>query len=110
VSPAGAHEILEKILIMSLFIIVIPGLSAITILFFKNRSLQKRLVRFLIIVVIAFIFVSCLYAYVIITKYNSEIVPGFKMVIPLLQLVFSVLAYRGIIKDDKLVKSYDRLR
>ena len=109
-SPAAAHEILEKTFVISLFIIVIPVLSVIIILFFKNRSLQKRLVRFLIMVVIAFILVLCLYAYVIITKYTSEIVPGVKMIIPLLQLIFSVLAYRGIVKDDNLVKSYDRLR
>lgn len=109
-SPVAAVEILEKTFAVTLFIILIPVLSAIIIFIFKNRNLQKRLVRFLIIVVIAFIFTSCLYAYIIITKYNSEIVPGFKMVIPLLQLIFSVLAYRGIIKDDNLVKSYDRLR
>lgn len=109
-SPVAAHEILEKTFAMSLFIILIPVLSAITIILFKKRSLQKQLVRFLIIVVIAFIFVSCFYTYIVLTKYDSEIVPGFKMVIPLLQLIFSVLAYRGIIKDDNLVKSYERLR
>jgi len=109
-SAMASVELLEKTFAVTLFIILIPVLSAIIIFIFKNRNLQKRLVRFLIIVVIAFIFTSCLYAYIIITKYNSEIVPGFKMVIPLLQLIFSVLAYRGIIKDDNLVKSYDRLR
>jgi hypothetical protein len=32
------------------------------------------------------------------------------MALPFLQLIFSILAYRGIKKDDQLVKSYDRLR
>jgi hypothetical protein len=109
-SAMASVELLEKTFAVTLFIILIPVLSAIIIFIFKNRKLQKRLVRFLIIVVIAFIFTICLYAYIIITKYNSEIVPEFKMIIPLLQLIFSVLAYRGIIKDDNLVKSYDRLR
>ena len=109
-SPVAANEIPEKTFALSLFVILIPVLSTIAIFLFKKRSLQKRLVMFLIIVVIAFIFVLCFYAYIIITKNNAEIVPGFKMVIPLLQLIFSVLAYRGIIKDDNLVKSYDRLR
>ena len=68
------------------------------------------LVRILILLVIAFIIASVLYSYIILTKYNAEIIPGFKMVIPVIQLILSILAYRGIRKDDALVKSYDRLR
>jgi hypothetical protein len=29
---------------------------------------------------------------------------------PVIQLILSILAFRGIKKDDQLVKSYDRLR
>jgi hypothetical protein len=32
------------------------------------------------------------------------------MILPLAILIFSILASRGIKKDDQLVKSYDRLR
>jgi hypothetical protein len=60
--------------------------------------------------VVAFIIASGLCIYIIMTKYDSVIDPGFRMAIPLLQLIFSVLAWRGIKKDDDLVKSYDRLR
>jgi hypothetical protein len=45
-----------------------------------------------------------------ISKFTATIIPGFKMIIPILILVFSILAYLGIRKDDRLVKSYDRLR
>jgi hypothetical protein len=102
--------LLEKTISLPLLIILIPVLSVITILLFKKRSLQIWLVRFLIILVVAFIIVSGILIFIVITKYDSEIQPGLKMLIPLLQLVFSVLAYRGIKKDDILVKSYDRLR
>ena len=43
-------------------------------------------------------------------KYGAELEPGLKMVIPLLIMISVTLAYRGISKDDRLVKSYDRLR
>jgi hypothetical protein len=36
--------------------------------------------------------------------------PGIKMTFPVFILVFSILAFRGIQKDDRMVKSYDRLR
>jgi predicted HAD superfamily Cof-like phosphohydrolase len=43
-------------------------------------------------------------------KFQTELVPGVKMLIPLLILTFGILAFIGIKKDEKLVKSYDRLR
>jgi hypothetical protein len=43
-------------------------------------------------------------------KYNASLIPGIKLVLPVLMLVLSALAYRGIRNDDALVKSYDRLR
>jgi hypothetical protein len=46
----------------------------------------------------------------IVTKFDAEIIPGFKMILPVLILITSILALRGIRKDDRLVKSYDRLR
>jgi glucan phosphoethanolaminetransferase (alkaline phosphatase superfamily) len=103
-------ELLAKIFPLPLLIIVISALSFIIIILFKNRNLQMWLVKFLIVLVIVLIIISGVYANNIITKYDSHIIPGFKMVIPILQLIFSVLAYRGIKKDDNLVKSYDRLR
>jgi len=42
------------------------------------------------------------------TKIDIE--PGLGTYFPLISLVFLVLAYRFILKDEKLVKSADRLR
>jgi hypothetical protein len=103
-------EIVDKILPISLLIVFIPVLSFMTIFFYKNRYLQLWLTKILIIVVITFIIISGFYSYNIITTYQTEIFPGIKMVIPVLQLIFTVLADRAIKKDDLLVKSYDRLR
>lgn len=109
-TSTGEYELLENTYILSVFIFIIPLLSGVTVVLYKKRSIQMWLVRFIIILVVVFIIVSGLYAYVIMTKYDSNILPGFNMIIPFLQLIFSVLAYRGIRKDDDLVKSYDRLR
>ncbi|MEI8225770.1 MAG: DUF4293 domain-containing protein [Bacteroidota bacterium] len=103
-------ELIEKLLPISAFIIFIPVFSLVTIFIFKNRKIQLWLASSEIILVVGFIFVSIFYSWFIITEYGAEIVPGFKMVIPLLMLVFAVLAYRGIRKDDRLIKSNDRLR
>jgi Domain of unknown function (DUF4293) len=103
-------ELIEKILPLSIIIILIPALSLLTILFFKNRKIQLWLALSGIFLAAGLILISSYYIYIVCTKYSTEIIPGFKMVLPVLILIFAILAYRGIRKDDRLIKSYDRLR
>lgn len=89
---------------------LIPVLSFVIISLYKKRDYQILLTRILIILISAFICVSLVYSYIIISKYEAAFASWHKLTIPVLQLVLSVLAFRGIKKDDDLVKSYDRLR
>jgi hypothetical protein len=103
-------EIVEKLFPLSVLIVLITVISLTTIFFFNRRKIQIQLSRFLIflaaILVVAIIHI-CLR---IISKFDASIIPGLKIILPVLILIISVLAFRGIKKDDKLVKSYERLR
>jgi hypothetical protein len=68
------------------------------------------LAKVLIGLVLALILLAGYYSYVIISKYGGVLVLGVKMILPVVMLISSILAFRGIRKDDHLVKSYDRLR
>lgn len=103
-------ELVGKSVPLSIIIILIPVLCLFTIFLFKKRKIQKLLAISLIIVVTGLIIVSFYYSWYIITTFSYEIIPGYKMVIPVLMLILVVLAYRGIKKDENLIKSYDRLR
>jgi hypothetical protein len=103
-------EFVGKLFPLSALMILIPLLSLITIFLFKNRSLQISLVRVLTGLVLCLLLASVFYSVKTITEYSASIEPGAKMVLPLLLLILVLLAYRGIKKDDELVKSYDRLR
>ena len=103
-------EHLTKVLPLSVFTILIPIISLVTIFVFKKRKIQMWLVKTLIILIIAFIATSVFYSYMIIKGYGASIIPGLKIIIPVLILILALLALRGIKKDDILVKSYDRLR
>jgi hypothetical protein len=103
-------ELLEKVIPLSVVILIIPLISLIAIFLYKSRTIQLRLTLFLIATVSGFILLSGFYSWKVISGFGGEIVPGFKMVLPVLMLLFAILAYRGIKKDDQLVKSYDRLR
>ncbi len=97
--------------ILMMFIIALGLLSLICIFLFKNRKLQFRLTILAIVLGIAYIFLQ----YVMIEQFkkDSAIQTGSYQVaalFPIVMIFFLILAARGIYKDEKLVKSLDRLR
>lgn len=107
---SGFSDSLLKTLPVTLLIIIIPIVSLITIFLFKNRQVQLILCKLLLVLVSAFIILLVFYSYKVISNYNAELIPGIRMAVPVIQLILVFMAYRGIKKDDDLVKSYDRLR
>ena len=103
-------NVIQNIWPFKIILILIVLVALVTIFVYKNRTLQLTLAKFLIGVVSGLILISCYYSYVIISTYDGTFVPGVKIIIPVAMLALSILAFRGIRKDDKLVKSYDRLR
>ncbi len=91
-------------------VIIVSVLSLISLFLFKNRNLQLAVTKIVMGLIIISIAVSLIYTFMILSGSNAEIDNWFKLLIPIVQLIFSWLAFRGIKKDDDLVKSYDRLR
>jgi hypothetical protein len=104
------HELIAGSIPLSAIIILIPVLSVVSILLFKSRRFQKIITLIIIAFSLSLIILVIYYSYIVIKNYNAELVPGIKMVLPLIILIAATLAYKGISKDEKLVKSYDRLR
>jgi membrane-bound acyltransferase YfiQ involved in biofilm formation len=96
-----------------LLILVIVSLlmALITIFFYKKRRLQVLLVSInvlLNVVIIALVFL--LYSRIFENRLQIISEYQFGIYIPLISLVFLVLATRAIRKDEAMVKSSDRLR
>ena len=94
----------------SLIILIGSGaaalLSIINIFLYKKRSLQRK-----ICYVILFLSVLVYIIYFSLEYQNfslSEI--KFTFIFPLIAIIFTYLAIRGIKKDEKLIRSLDRLR
>jgi hypothetical protein len=93
--------------------ILVGALSVICIFLYKNRIRQAKLVRLAIlleIVLIALVF----FVYAGIIEKNLFASPEYLeeagVYFPLISLIFLILSYRFIVKDEKLVRSADRLR
>ncbi len=100
----------EKLLLITILLILIPVLSFVAIFFFKKRKLQLRITFILLLLIAGSILILAFYAYKVMKSYNVEADPRLNLIIPLLTLLSTFLAYRGIKKDEEIVRSYDRLR
>ncbi len=110
-SAVGREEYLGATTSLPLMIIaaVITLLPLVAIFLFKNRKQQRGLAGLAIVGVLAFVAVMVM----IVASYakhpgDSYLVPG--PVLPVVGLVFIFLGIRNIRKDEKLLKSLDRLR
>lgn len=93
-------------------LVAIGGLLSILAIFlFKNRKLQIKMGYGIITISVLLVIVILL---LIIQDNTSGQVPeikeGLGIGMPVLAIIFGLLANRSIKKDDKLVKSMDRLR
>ncbi|MBO9570729.1 MAG: DUF4293 domain-containing protein [Chitinophagaceae bacterium] len=98
--------------LLSAIIIIALGLLALLCLFlYKKRKLQFKLSVFGLIFSIGFLFLE--YYMTEDFKTDHSILTGsyqLGALLPVLMIVFFFLAARGIYRDEKLVKSMNRLR
>ncbi len=97
-------------------IIVAAGIALLTLFAvfqYKNRSFQIKLTNIGVLSSIALI-MGIFFLYIPMIEKKINIVPdyskAFGIYLPLVALVFLLLANRAIKRDDKLVRSADRLR
>ncbi len=88
---------------------VLAGLiSLVNIFNFQNRKLQIRIASLNIVLILALSFWLSQIVKGIDGLKELDIEPG--IFLPLIAIIFTLLAIRGIRKDEKLIRSADRLR
>jgi len=103
-------ELVEQMIPLTVIFILIPLISFLAIFLFKKRRLQLRITLIVIILALLLIMIVVYYVISVIHNYQVILIPGIKMFLLPLILLFALLAYRGIRKDEDMVRSYDRLR
>jgi Domain of unknown function (DUF4293) len=90
---------------------VIIFLYIISIFLFKKRMIQMRLCVFNIILLVGLIGLYCYHlVFFIKTDYGTDFKIGISFILPVLSIILTYLALRGIRKDEYLVKLADRIR
>ena len=85
-------------------------LALTTIFYYKKRPLQIKLCYLILVLIIASYAVSFITYGLPTTESFSNINSVISIALPVVAIIFGLLAIRGIKKDDSLVKSLNRLR
>ena len=107
----GVFNVNDHIIFQILVVLAVLA-SIVAVFMFKNRILQRNLSKLTLVLSILILVLCGIFFYLDyqLIKANSVVSGEFGLLSPILGIVFSALALRGINKDEKLVKSSDRLR
>lgn len=111
IAPGSPTIILENLWGLTILSAIIPLIAFTTIFLYRKRMLQIRLTILNSLLLIGYYAVLGVAVWSITAKYHPE---GFNLqiaiVFPLVNLILSWLAIRGIGKDEAKVRAADRLR
>jgi hypothetical protein len=107
---SGTSQKAESLLPLTILLLAIPALAFVTLLLFKFRKLQLRLSMLTLLLLIGEVILIAYYLYYVIAKYDVSVLFSLKITYPPVAAVLMYLAFRAILKDELLVRSYDRIR
>jgi len=106
----GTLELIESTLPLTILLILVPVLFFIAILLFKRRKLQIRVTVFATLLFAGAFLLILFYVFYSGRKLEADLIFTLKLVFPVAGVILGYLAFRAILKDELLIKSYDRLR
>jgi len=96
---------------LTLFFSLVSLLAFLNIFSYKNRVRQMRLCIFLILISVGMVGMMFYYTWVAGNKFDtSQTLYQWRFIIPPIAIILQYLAFRGIRKDELMVKAYDRIR
>lgn len=109
-STASTVQKTEGVLPLSVLLITIPVVAFITLFLFRFRKLQLRASVLTLLLLIGEILMIAWYIFYSITRYDLAVIFNIRITFPVVSVILMYLAFRGILKDELLIRSYDRLR
>lgn len=109
VSAEGQHMFSFCPVMMGLLVITSAAVF-MDIWLYKRRALQMRLASLSMILLVAWYIAYGTLSYLLVEEMQATFRPHWTAALPAAALILLYLAFRGILKDEMLVRSLDRLR
>ncbi len=110
VTAGDEGEVVISAIPLACLLAAIPLMSLTTFFLFRNRILQIRLCVFNILLMIGALILTWYYTFQAGKTLNVEALFSFPAIMPLLAAILTYLAFRGIRRDELLIRSVDRIR
>ncbi len=85
-------------------------LAIVSVFAYRNRIFQSKLCSLNILLLVGWYIVFIVYTLVFKERYKAEFQYGYMDVMPLVSIILYILARRGILADEKMVRDADRIR
>ena len=102
------HFFINKVDLLSSVLILLIIFSIVTLLSFKKRKTQIKLVYFLITLQLLFMISISIFTYMEVDSLNF--LQNYQTILCIIGLLLLLLSLRGIKKDQNLIESIDRIR
>lgn len=89
-------------------LLVVTTLTFLDIFLFRRRALQMRVLTLCMVLLVGYYAYLGFFAYMY--KGDGTFTPSVWAAFPFVSIVLDYLAFRGVLKDEMLVRSLDRLR
>jgi hypothetical protein len=105
--------IVKNAIILTVATGIVSALSLVTIFLYKNRKLQIIFCITLMIILICLLTFFIIYLFMLFTRYNFFNLKAIEIAglfLPVVSLIFIIFAKKFIKKDEKKVRSWERIR
>lgn len=102
--------ILQRLWPLTFLLALVPVLSLVAIFLYRRRPLQMRVTMIVLLLSLGTLILGAFYVLMFDRKIEITILWKVRAVFPLVSAILAWLAHRAILRDELLVKSYDRLR
>ena len=89
---------------------LVPLVFSVSVFLYRKRKLQRKIITIGIILVLLMIVLIVPASFDIMEINNAVPVPGYRLALLPVMILFPILAIRGIRSDERLVNSFDRIR
>lgn len=104
----GAHDFTPWAMFVLLLLAAVSSFAAVFL--YRRRMLQVRLSVFGGLLLLGYYVVLTVFVFLFKSRLSAEFTVSWTTAFPAVALVLEYLAFRGIMKDELLVRSLDRLR
>ncbi len=103
-------EILQRLWPLTFLLALVPVLSLAALFLYRKRPLQMRITMIVLLLSLGTLILGAFYVVMFDRKIDITVLWKVRALFPLVSAILAWLAHRAILRDELLVKSYDRLR